>query len=261
MGAPDLLRVDHLNAVATITLAAAPAGNALSVQLMERMREALHRIEADQTCRVIVLRAEGPWFCAGLDFGDAFAGEIAATRCEVYVECLTSLCRSSRPVVAAVEGDVAGGGMGLVASCDIVLAAPAARFSLPEVVVGMIPALVTPFLLRRLSPARVRALALSTRAVDAHEACVAGLVDEVATEDMARVLTRQVGRILRSSPRAIAATKRYLDEIGDDALQAHTRLAMTHLTRWVEEPEVRDGTRAFAEGFAPPWFQRNERAR
>jgi methylglutaconyl-CoA hydratase/polyketide biosynthesis enoyl-CoA hydratase PksH len=250
------LRLDFTPGVATLTLCSASAGNLLNVPLMVQMIELLRRAEADESCRAIVLRAEGPSFCSGLDFSDAFTGNLDASRCQVYVDCLTMLCRSSRPVVAAVEGDVAGGGMGVVAACDIVLAAPEARFSLPEVVVGLIPALVTPFLLRRLSLARIRSLALSTRAIEATEANQLGLVDEVAADGMAVALPRQLRRLLRSSPRAIAAAKRYFDQVAAAPLDAQPRIAMDHLVRWLEEPDVREGTRAFADGFAPPWFQR-----
>ncbi|HEV2149583.1 MAG TPA: enoyl-CoA hydratase-related protein, partial [Longimicrobiaceae bacterium] len=152
------------------------------------------------------------------------------------------------------------GGVGLAAACDLVIAAPEARFSLPEVVLGVIPAVVTPFLLRRLPPGRAGALSLGSRTLGAAEAHALGLVDEVAADGVEAALERQLGRVFRSSPAALAAQKRHLDALsGGAALEAQAAAAVDRLLEVLADPEALEGARAFADGFAPAWFARPPR--
>jgi methylglutaconyl-CoA hydratase len=123
----------------------------------------------------------------------------------------------------------------------------------------MIPAVIAPVLLRRLSPGRLRALSLGARAIDAAEARALGLADEVAkAADLPASVSRQVGRLTRSSPDAIAQTKSYLDWLGDDPLQTSLERALGEISAWLRQPHVVEGARAFADGLAPAWFSRRE---
>lgn len=244
--------------VAAITLDSPESGNALTTELLTRLVAALREIQGDGSCRVITLAGEGRSFCSGLNLAWAFAdgGTLDPGALHVYVECLRLLSGARQPVVAVVTGDVTAGGLGLVAACDIVMAAEHARFSLSEVIVGMIPALVTPFLLRRLTVARVRYLALGTRGVSAREAQVFGLVDEVVETPMAAALDRQLQRLFRSSPEALGVTKRYLAQLDVQDLERELGLARGTLLSWLEQPDVAGAIRDFADGLTPPWFQR-----
>lgn len=246
--------------MARITLAAPGTGNALSVPVLDGLVQAIRRAIADPSCRVIVISAQGEHFCRGLDFAAAISteGDLDRAVADRALECFTLLTSCPLPVIACVEGHVTGGGVGLVAACDLVLASPEATFMLPEVILGLIPAFIAPLVLRRVTPGRFRAMALGTRALRAVEARDHGLVDELAedgTADAMEVaLRRQLKRLLRSSPRALAETKRYIDALLPREFARQMEFAMEQFVRWVGQPGVLADARQVAEGESPHWF-------
>jgi methylglutaconyl-CoA hydratase/polyketide biosynthesis enoyl-CoA hydratase PksH len=252
----ETVRCEIEPGIARITLAAAQSGNALNADSLHALREALAQAEGDEGCRTIVLSAEGSDFCSGLDLTTALA-EPAGRDPRIFqdfIDCLMTIRRSSRPVIASISGNVKGGGVGLAAACDLVIAGEGATFMLPEVVIGMIPALIAPFLLTRLTLAQIRYMTLSSRSFTAKEANTLGLVDEVASGGLVSTTKRQIRRILRSSPQALTQSKRYFERLDSQDLNRHTAMAKAELESWVKCPEVLNGLRAFAEGFSPPWF-------
>ena len=255
------VRYEADSGVASIRLAAPNSGNALSTSLLVGLRHWLTQAMTDESCRVITISAEGPDFCKGLDLEEAFANGRHPDPgfLKTFLDCALLICDSSRPVIASVEGNVTGGGVGLVAACDLVLTTKNVIFMLSEVIVGMIPALITPFLLRRMASARVGYLTLSSRGISAQEAHVFGLVDEIAEDGMENTLHRQLQRLLRSSPSALAASKRYFNRFGSGDLQRQCEIALEESLAWVGRPEVIEGVRAFSDGFSPPWFHKRRR--
>jgi enoyl-CoA hydratase/carnithine racemase len=245
--------------VCTVTLDAAADGNPINFALIEGLAAALDAVDADQDCRAVVLRAEGPTFCRGLDLETFFVHGSLPGRDELrrLPACLARLRRARTPVIACVTGEVTGGGVGLVAACDLVLATPDARFMLSEAIVGLVPATIVPFLLLRIGPARLRAMTLGTRGVPAVEAHGYGLVDELVDE-LDGPLRTQLRRVFRSAPHALAEAKRYYDSISAPDLDRQVEVGLDQFTRWLARPEVADGVRLFGEGFAPPWFARYE---
>lgn len=244
--------------VAWIKLASPRSGNALNAALISQLSRSLEEAINDESCRVITITATGSDFCKGLDLEEAFAknGLPDEEFFKMLVDCLTLIYSSSRPVIACVEGNVTAGGVGLVAACDIVLASNNAVFMLSEVILGMIPTLIAPFLLRRLTPARLRYMTLSSRRIPAPEAHIFGLVDEVATEGMSQTLNRQLQRLFCCSPHAIAQSKQYFDQLHSVDLHRQTEIALNQKMSWLKQPEVIEGIQTFAEGFSPPWFQK-----
>ncbi|MEG4225431.1 enoyl-CoA hydratase/isomerase family protein [Microcoleus sp. N9_B2] len=244
--------------VAWIKLASPQSGNALNAALISQLSRAIQDAINEESCRVITISATGSDFCRGLDLEEAFAkGDLPDQELfKILVDCLMLIYSSSRPVIACVEGNVTGGGVGLVAACDIVLASNNAVFMLSEAIVGMIPALIAPFLLRRLTPARVRYMTLSSRGIQAPEAQIFGLVDEVATEGMSQTLNRQLQRLFCCSPHAIAQSKQYYEQLHSVDLHRQTEIALDWLMSWLKQPEVIVGIQTFTEGFSPPWFKK-----
>ena len=244
--------------VAWIKLASPRSGNALNATLILQLSRALEDSINDESCRVITITATGSDFCKGLDLEEAFikGGLPDQEFFKMLVDCLTLINSSSRPVIACVEGNVTAGGVGLVAACDIVLASNNAVFMLSEVILGMIPALIAPFLLRRLTPARLRYMTLSSRRIPAPEAHIFGLVDEVATEGMSQTLNRQLQRLFCCSPHAIAESKQYFEQLHSQDLHRQTEIALNQKMSWLKQPEVIEGIQTFTEGFSPPWFQK-----
>jgi methylglutaconyl-CoA hydratase len=240
--------------VARFTLRFPETGNAVSAAVLRGILEALTHAEADPGVRAFVIDSEGKNFSSGIDLSltclDAVAD--ADRTLKMFADTLLRLVRSRVPVIAFVEGKASGGGLGLVAACDIVIASESAEFALPEVILGMVPAVVAPVLLRRVTPGRLAALALSSRTVPAREARELGIVDEIGGRE---ALRRQLLRIGRSSPEAIAETKRMIDSQEGGLLDRRLADACLLQSARIEREDIREGIRMFAEGFSPSWFR------
>jgi enoyl-CoA hydratase/carnithine racemase len=147
-------------------------GGALTSDSVREVTRTIERLGGEHECRAIVLNSQGGLFGAGFDLAEA--GDAAArgddTPAQDFAACLLAISHARQPVIAAVDGKAAAGAMGLVAASDIVIASLRATFQLPEMAFGMLPAIITPYLRRRMPPARLRYLVLSSRTVDVREA-------------------------------------------------------------------------------------------
>jgi enoyl-CoA hydratase/carnithine racemase len=189
-------------------------------------------------------------FCRGLPLELVEAGEIDAPAAILELAAfLGRLERGPRPIVAMVEGDAMGGGAGLAAIADVVVAGPRARFQLPEVILGLIPAAVLPHIARRIGWAAARRLALGEACVPACDALRLGLVD-VVTEEPEREVSLRLERWRRAEPEALAAVRRLAADgwTTDDAVRTFTAL-------WNGAAQAR--IRRLADGGAP-WEDETE---
>jgi methylglutaconyl-CoA hydratase/polyketide biosynthesis enoyl-CoA hydratase PksH len=270
----DAVRFETVDGVCFVTLAAAANGNAVNLDLVDGLERALDTVAADPGTRALVVSAEGPSFCRGLDL-EAFlvrGGLPERAQLRRLPACLARLRGARVPVIAVVDGEATGGGVGLAAACDIVLATPRARFMLTEPIIGLVPATIVPFLLPRIGPGRLRSMTLSTRGIPAVEAHRYGLVDELVDElvgepvgepvdgaagdGVAGPLRTQLQRIFRSAPQALAEAKRYYDRLTAADQDRQIEAALDQFTTWLARDDVAEGVRQFGEGFAPPWFAR-----
>lgn len=245
--------------VARLTLARPAVHNAMSIELVRELRRAVAEIERTASCRAVVFTGEGESFCAGGDLRwmrsilqqsraerVAESGEIAA----MFYE----LNRLSRPLVGRIQGPAYGGGVGLVACCDVAITARSARFSLTEVTLGLVPANVAPCVARKLGEANARRIFFTGRMLSAEEAARLGLVAAaVEAADLDQAVESEIRSILRCAPGAVATTKRLLDYVlrhddEDNRLYTPDRLA----DAW-ETDEGREGIRAFLDKRAPEW--------
>jgi polyketide biosynthesis enoyl-CoA hydratase PksH len=182
--------------------------NPVDPALLDGVSGALDRAEADPGCRVFVLSATGPDFCAGTDLSDGAPDPVPPRPGDAplpYWTLLDRLTRSPLVTVALVDGRATAGGVGLTAACDLVLAGPAARFRLTEALVGLVPAMALPFVARRLGEQRAFAATLRAEEFDAAAAHAAGLADLVG-EDAEALLRRvlvELGRTDRGTVRAL----------------------------------------------------------
>lgn len=254
----DAVRTVVTDGVCFVTLTAAANGNAINFDLIDGLTAALDTVDADPDCRAMVISAEGETFCRGLDLEAFFVHGRLPERDQLrrLPACLARIRRARVPVIAVADGEAMGGGVGLLAACDLVLGTPRARFMLSEPIVGLVPATIVPFLLLRIGPARLRAMTLSTRGIAAAEAHTWGLVDELVTGDVGPALRGQLQRIFRCAPAALAETKRYYDRLSAADLDQQIEIGLDQFTGWFSQPEVVDGVTSFSEGFAPPWFAR-----
>lgn len=255
---PTTLRVAHGGAVATVHLARPERHNAFDDVLIAELAAALAALAADEAVRVVVLRGDGPSFSAGADLGwmgrmggYGFAENVADA--ERLADLLASLRDARFPVVARVHGAAMGGGVGLVAACDVAVAAEGTRFALSEVRLGLVPAVIAPFVLPRIGPAAARELCLTGEVFDAERARAIGLVARVVPEaELDAAVAERVAALLAGAPGAQAVVKRLLRDVAEDPAGAR---ALT--TRTIAEvrasPEGRAGMAAFLERRRPPW--------
>ncbi len=221
------------------------------------LEQLLLRAQAEPHCRALVIASDGGEFCRGMDLTmltdaspverhEAIAG---------FARCLGLLRWLRVPSLCLVEGAALGGGVGLVAACDLVIASRAASFALPELLLGLIPAVVMPVIHERLGPGRTRWLALSGETLTAATAQHLGLVDELA-EDPTLVLASRLKRLLRSSPAAIARLRTFSAEIAGKPLAEALADGVARTTADTSDPEVVAAVLGFVAGVAPPWFVR-----
>jgi methylglutaconyl-CoA hydratase len=182
------IRVDSNQGIHTIWLARAEKRNAFDGDMLHKLDEALQQAQELETCRVVVIAAEGKAFCAGADL--AWMAQQAAEGGEANIRGARTMggifhrisdCR--KPVVARVHGATMGGGVGLASACDIVVASERAFFALSEVRLGLVPAVISPFVVRRVGPSRARALFMTGGRVAADDAHRFGLVDHLVEHD------------------------------------------------------------------------------
>lgn len=227
------------------------ARNSLNGELMADLDAALKMGEADPAVQVVVIEGLAEVFCTGMDFDAATQGDSAAMNPDDYYQYLVRMSCSSKVIVALVSGKVNAGGMGLVAASDLVLAGEGATFGLSELLFGLLPACVLPFLIRRIGFQRARWLSLTTKPISAAEAYRIGLADEVG-KDPERLLRRQLTRLTCLSPSAVGRLKSYMDDLW--IMRAQTReLAVATISSLMEDPEVQGKIRRFVTEGVYPW--------
>jgi enoyl-CoA hydratase len=244
--APVVCRVD--GGVATITLDSPDNRNALSTALVAGLLHALDRAEQPDV-RVIVLGHTPPAFCAGADLKERRDGPADSSPMTRVMERLIS---ARQPTIAAVEGPVRAGGVGLMASCDLVVVQPDVTFAFTEVRIGVAPAIISVPILRRSPWSKLAAPFLTGEVFDAIAAREMGLVTHVAA-DVPAAVAQLVAGILAGAPGAVAATKLLLHRAGTSTLVNELNDMRALSERLFGSAEAAEGMRAFAERRAPEW--------
>ncbi len=250
--------------VETWTLNAPDSRNALTEAMVEALHAACARVARDTALRGVVLRGAGGHFCAGgsLDgFAHALGQPLAPGEADPLVPMnrrfgalLQALCALPQWLVAVVEGAAMGGGIGLVCCADHVLAAEGAQFATPEVTLGVVPAQIAPFVVRRLGTARARRWLLTGERQGARAALQGGLVDEVVPADgLDAALAQAIARHGAAAPQAVAATKRLLWAEPETPLPRLLDTAAQAFATSLRGPEAAQGLAAFAARQPAPW--------
>lgn len=261
-----LVRIERFAASLARVVLVASAGRdqgdvALDGEGLSALDAGLRALEGDEDLRALLfVSAGGTTFCRGMDLTALAEGVAIAPAAAVaaYARVLERLTNFPRPTLCAIDGEVQGGGVGLVAACDLVFATSASRFALPEVVWGLVPAVVWPVLLRRVAPHAARTLGLTATAWTAEQALARGLVDEVAVDRaaLARALDDTLRQLHRTSPDALARLKLHASAV--ESLDLHTGLGLG-VARTVADlsaPSLAEGLAALREGTLPPWSTR-----
>jgi len=249
--------------VARVVLNKPDKHNAFDDAIVAELVAALGALDADDAIRVVVLAATGKSFSAGADLdwmrrSGGYSREENLADARRIAALMKTLARIRQPTVALVQGAAYGGGVGLVACCDIAIASERARFCLSEVKLGLIPAVISPYVTAALGQRAARRYALSAEVIPAPEARRLGLVHEVVAHDELEAAgARLVETLLANGPRAMRAAKRLVDAVRsrpiDDALIDDT--AERIATQRAAE-EGREGVSAFLEKREPGWRQK-----
>lgn len=252
--------VDHQpNGVVTLTLDRPSRKNAFDDTLIAALAHELDRLAGDRAIRALVLTGAGSAFSAGADLdwmrraaGWSDADNLAdARRLEAM---LTALDRFPRPTIAMVNGAAIGGGVGLVAACDIAIAADHAVFAMSEVRLGLVPAVVAPFVRRAMGERACRRLFLTAERFDASEGLRLGLVHEVvAADDLDRAVDATLADLLRGGPEALAEAKAVLLALRDLGQAAAAQRTTEAIADRRASAEGREGVSAFLEKRRPVW--------
>ena len=228
----------------------ADSRNTLDARLVSDLRLALS--ECEGTATVVVLEGAPEAFCLGADFGEVAAQERSQPAdAEPFYDLLLQLAEGPYITIAHVRGQANAAGVGLAAACDMVIAAQTARFSLSELLFGLHPACVFPFLASRVGFQHAHYLALTTHPIEAPQACAWGLVDAYgpSSDD---ILRRHLQRARRFSKRAIVQYKSYARAMHCQAREAKSRAVAEH-RRLFSNPESLAAIRRFVETGALPW--------
>jgi enoyl-CoA hydratase/carnithine racemase len=226
---------------------------AIAMEPLEHLLRAFEDACADVTVRVVVLHGTEERFCGGMDLS-AMAGEDAAEGLRRFARLLQGLQKAAKPTVAEVSGAAVGGGVGIAAACDVVVAAATSTFSLPEALFGLAPGAILPVLLERMQPQKARLLAFLGQSQSAEWAREHGLVDEVVRpKDVEQAARRWARDLMRVAPQRIGTLRRWIQEIPTLAPETAVLRGAEVTARLVNDPEVRSSVRRFVEEGTAPW--------
>lgn len=256
----EFTRIEESNAVARVTLARPDVHNAFNEEMIAEITAAFADLGRRDDVRVIVLAAEGKSFCAGADVHWMkrmvdFTFEQNAEDADFLARMLRTIRECPKPVIARVHAAAIGGGVGLTAACDIAVAVESALFCLSEVKLGIVPAVISPFVMEKIGPGQMRRYGLTAERFSAAEAKRIGLIHEVfnSPEDMDRWIEQTAQTLIANGPHAISAAKHIMSEVAGilwDQVQART---VETISRLRVSPEGQEGLKSFLEKRKPNW--------
>jgi len=235
--------------------------NAFNAVMIGELREALRTLAGDDAVRVIVVSGKGGAFCAGADL--AWMRDIARftpgenlRESLDLAECLHDLYAVPKPTIARVNGPAIGGGTGFLSACDIAVASTAARFGLSEVKIGVVPAAISPYVLRRIGESRARQYFLTGERFDALRALEMGLVNfAVPPAELDAKVEEIVSSLLSSGPEALAKAKELLTRVPGMGFAEATRYTAEMIAGLRASAEAQEGMAAFLEKRKPKWSE------
>lgn len=214
-GMPKLVNLESHDGIATLTLNRPEARNALSPELIDALNEVVGAVEADQSIRVMILAGEGKSFCAGMDLKGVLSdpkkmGEMLMKLSRI----MRRIRRLPMPTIARVQGAAVGGGCGLMVMTDFAITHPDSKVGYPEVDLGVCPAVVAPWLVRKIGAGRARAMLLSGGTMSGQRGYDMGLATHLVERDqLEESATELAKKLARGGRNAMAVTKKWLNEL------------------------------------------------
>ena len=255
------LLVERHGSVARVLLNRPDARNAMNQQMIADLLDYFTAIRGDRSLRVVVLAGAGGTFCAGGDIREMGASVTATREAQLaniarLDDMLLAVNQAPQVVVAEVRGAALGGGVGLVCVADIALAAENATLGFPEVRLGIVPAVVSPYVVARIGLGQARRLMLTGALLTGAQAAAVGLVTQAHPADTLHdAVNRVVADVLKASPSALAACKALLFEIAGRHPRDTEGYRVDLLHRLQTSDEGQEGLRAFVEKRKPAWAE------
>jgi methylglutaconyl-CoA hydratase len=250
---PDVLKSSLEAGVARVTLARPEVRNAFNAELIAALRDIFERLGRDDAVRAIVLEGEGAAFCGGADINwMRGALDLTYDKNLADAEAMSDMFRAidccPKPVIGRIHGAALGGGCGLVAVCDVAIASDQTIFGFTEVKLGILPAVISPFVIAKIGASHARALFLTGRRFDASHAGTIGLVHEVvAHDDLDVAVGNVIAEIQTAGPHAIAAAKGLVRETRVTPYDETRGPTTAAIAKQRITPEAQEGLRAFLE--------------
>ncbi len=255
-----VLEVRSEGSVARVRLRRPEVRNAFNARLIGELTECFQSLAQDSKVRVVVLSGEGKTFCGGADINwmrdslDLSKEDNVADARRMSVMFRT-IDRCPKPVIASIHGAALGGGAGLAAVCDIAIAEAGTQFGFTETKLGILPAVISPFVLAKIGSSHARALFLTGERFGAQRALHIGLVHEISAEDaLERAVARVCEELRSAAPNAIAAAKQTIAQIGEATYDATLDLTADIIAKQRTSAEGQEGLRAFLERRKANWI-------
>ncbi len=238
--------------------------NAFNARLIEEMTEAVKRINKDNSVRVVVLTGKGKSFCAGADLnwlkeivGYSFNQNLEESR--ALADVLHDLYELPKPTIAMVNGAAIGGGTGFLSACDIALSAEEASFGLSEVKIGLVPAAISPYVIRKIGESRAREYFLTGKRISARKAQEIGLVNDVVPlEKLKESIDRLIDNLLTSGPEAMASCKKLIMRTSHARIEDVKEFTANMIAGLRVSKEGQEGMASFLEKRKPNWIKKKD---
>lgn len=256
----NLLNIDE-RGVAFVTLNRPHVHNAMSAELIQEMQHICATIESDNRVRVVVLSGAGETFCAGGDL-KWMESNITKTRAQRVEETgelanmLAALNGLSKPLIGRIQGPAYGGGVGMISVCDISIGVDTAAFGLTEVKLGLTPATISPYVVKRIGATHARRNFFNSRIFKADEAKNINLLtDVVSANELDKAIEKEVNMILKCAPGAIASTKKLIDYVDTHTAADNRIYTAANLADAWETEEGKEGIDAFLNKRKASWTE------
>jgi len=253
-----ILTIDERE-IATLILNRPDVHNAMSIEMIREIRKVVSDINSNHNLRALILTGKGKSFCAGVDLRwmqkiakqDRYDRVAEATE---FSEMLSELDNLKKPLIGRVNGLSFGGAIGLISCCDIAIATEESEFALTEVLLGLLPATISPFVLRRIGVTNARRIMLNAHRFSAEEALKYGLISKVVPMNkLDEAIENEIGELLRCAPEAVFATKNLIAEVCYKNHYEVRDLTVEKLANAWETDTAKEGINAFFSKRRPSW--------
>lgn len=235
--------------------------NAFNPTMLSELDDALEMIKVNESFRAVVIRGEEKSFCAGADINWLreiihYSFEQNLEESFQVAELLYKIFSLPKPTVAMVNGTAIGGGTGFIAACDIAIASEAAKFGLSEVKIGLIPAAISPYVIRKIGEGKAREYFLTGKRISARKALDIGLINEVVPADKLQDKIDEIMRLLLSSgPKALASCKELIQKVPLMSFEEAKEYTARMIAELRVSEEGQEGMTAFLEKRKPAWVE------